>query len=125
VSALRFADAALALLALPVVLLAGGPLLGWVAGVAIWALWRLIGGATDARARRVATPRGVAGITVASTIGRAWLLIVMLLAVGLSTDDATGLTAALVVLLLFTVHLTTKTAFAPARRRRPSTPPTS
>ncbi len=123
-SALRYADAALALLALPVVLLAGGPLLGWLAGVVLWALWRVIGHVTDERARAVATPRGVAGITVASTIGRGWLLIVMLLAVGLSTDDATGLTAALVVLSLFTVHLTTKIALrAPATERRPSSSP--
>jgi hypothetical protein len=121
VTAVRYADAALALLALPVVLLAGGTFVGWLAGVVLWALWRVIGHFSDARARRVGTPRGVAGITVASTIGRGWLLIVMLLAVGLSTDDATGLTAALVVLFLFTVHLTTKIALrAPAQR--PSSP---
>ncbi|MDQ5807289.1 MAG: hypothetical protein M3320_01300 [Actinomycetota bacterium] len=105
----------LLLLALAAVLFAaaGLPFLGWVVAAAIWGLWRGIEWWTERKLRDERDPKRLAGIAAGSLIGRGWLLGLILLGAGLATDREVGLSAALLVLALFTVHFTFK-LIAPA-----------
>jgi hypothetical protein len=105
---LRNMDLVLLALALPIFLLAGLPVLGWVTAAVVWAMWRGIGTLSDRRAAASSDPRTTVGIAAGSMIGRGWLLGLILLGAGLATEDDVGLSAALLVLLLFTVHFTFK-----------------
>jgi len=121
----RNLDLALLALALPVFLVAGLPLLGWLGGAVVWALWRIVGEWTDRRAVAAGSDgdlRKMAGITAGSMIGRGWLLGLILLAVGLGTgDDEVGLSAALLALALFTIHFTFKLILRPHEPHGPRT----
>jgi hypothetical protein len=118
---LKNLDLALLALALPVFLVAGWPVLGWVAGAAVWAMWRGIGEWTDRRAASATSPKETAGIAAGSMVGRGWLLGLMLLASGLAAGKEVGLSAAVLALALFTVHLTSKLVLRSADPQRPST----
>jgi hypothetical protein len=114
----RNLDLVLLALALPVFLVVGLPALGWVTAAVVWLLWRGIGEWSDRLARDSTDPRRMAGITAGSMIGRGWLLGLILLGVGLATDDETGLSAALLALALFTVHFTFKLILRPEPPQR-------
>ena len=105
---LKNLDLVLLALALPLFAVAGLPLLGWLTAAIVWALWRVIGEFSDRRAASADTPKAMAGIAAGSMIGRGWLLGLILLGAGLATDREVGLSAALTVLALFTVHFTFK-----------------
>ena len=105
---LRVIDLVLLALALPVFLLADLPLMGWVTGAIIWALWRGIGEFSDRRAATATSPKATAGIAAGSMVGRGWLLGLILLGAGLAWGEDVGLSAALLVLALFTVYFTFK-----------------
>jgi hypothetical protein len=117
----RNLDLLLLALALPVFLVAGLPLLGWVVGLALWAMWRGVGEWSDRRAASAGTPRQTAGIAAGSMVGRGWALGLILLAAGLAAGREVGLTAALLVLALFTVHFAFKLMLRPADAQRPMT----
>ncbi len=110
---LRNFDLLLLLLALGVFVAADLPLLGWVTAAAIWGLWRGIEWWTERKLHAERDPKRLAGIAAGSLIGRGWLLGLILLGAGLATDREVGLSAALLVLALFTVHFTFK-LIAPA-----------
>ncbi|HEV2062359.1 MAG TPA: hypothetical protein VGR12_05860 [Solirubrobacteraceae bacterium] len=106
---LRNLDLLLLALAIGVFLAADLPLLGWLVGAGIWALWRGIGLWTDRRLKGERDPKTTAGIAAGSLIGRGWLLGLILLGAGLAAgDDDVGLSAAVLVFVLFTVHFTFK-----------------
>jgi len=105
---LRYLDLALLAIALPVFVAAGLPLLGWVTGAAVWAMWRLIGGWADRRAAASDDPRQVAGVVAGAMIGRGWLMGLTLLGVGLATEREVGLSAAVLDVILFTAFFSTK-----------------
>lgn len=105
---LRLFDVMLLVVALPVFLLAGLPVLGWVTAAVLWALWRGIGEVSDRRAASATTPKATAGIAAGSMIGRGWLLGLILLGAGLAWGRDVGLSAAVLVLALFTVYFTFK-----------------
>jgi hypothetical protein len=102
---LRFLDLVILTLALPVFLLAGFPMLGYAAGAAAWLVQRLIQVRLDRAARESDDLRRVAGITAGSMIGRGWLTALTIFAAGLKENDA-GLSAAVLVIVLFTVYFT-------------------
>ena len=110
---LRNLDLAILALALVVFAAAGLPLLGWVTAAGIWALWRGIEWWTDRKLVDEHDPKRLAGIAAGSLIGRGWLLGLILLGAGLATDREVGLSAALLVLALFTVHFTFKLIASP------------
>ncbi|HEV2756934.1 MAG TPA: hypothetical protein VG318_14295 [Actinomycetota bacterium] len=110
---LRNLDLALLAIALAVFAAAGLPLLGWVTAGGIWALWRGIEWWTDRKLHDEHDPKRLAGIAAGSLIGRGWLLGLILLGAGLATDREVGLSAALLVLALFTVHFTFKLIASP------------
>src|SRR5688500_17121201 len=98
----RNLDLVLLALALPVFIIAGLPLLGWLTAAVVWAMWRGIGEWSDRRAAEASTQgdlKKMAGITAGSMIGRGWLMGLILLGVGLGTgDDEVGLSAVLLAL---------------------------
>jgi hypothetical protein len=117
----RNLDLALLAIALPIFAIAGLPLLGWLTAAVIWLLWRGIGEWSDRRAAAETDPKRMAGIAAGSMIGRGWLLGLILLAVGLATDDDVGLSAAVLALALFTLHFTFKLILRPGEPHGPRT----
>jgi hypothetical protein len=100
----RNPDLALLALALPIFAVAGLPLVAWVTAAVLWLAWRGIGEWTDRMATNVGgdRPGKFAGIMTGSVIGRGWLVAVALIIVGLSTDNRTGLSATVLLVILFT-----------------------
>ena len=105
---LRYIDLVLLAIALGVFVAGDLPFLGWLTAAFIWALWRGIEWWTERRLADERDPRTLAGIAAGSLIGRGWLLGLILLGAGLATDREVGLSAALLLLALFTVHFTFK-----------------
>ena len=89
--------------ALPVFIAAGLPILGWVAGGGAWIAQRIVRGVLENRARASDDIRTVAGLTAGSMIARGWIVALAVFVVGVSTDNETGLSAAVLVIALFTV----------------------
>ncbi len=116
---LRHFDFALLAIALPVFLVAGLPLLGWAAAAVGWTCQRVVRNALDKRAEASDDLRTVAGITAGSMIARAWLLALAIFAVGLSDREA-GLSAAVLVILLFTAFFSTQMALRPFETTKPA-----
>ena len=115
----RYLDVLLVLLAAPFVVLMGGPLLGYLVGAGAWILTRLLGVLVE----RYARTRGVraqVGWNFAALMGRAWLLGIAILVVGLAGDREDGLMAALLALVAFTIYLATSLALRSTERNTPS-----
>lgn len=108
-------------LALPVFVVADLPLLGWVTAALLWLAWRAIGIWTDRKALAIGAsdPAKLAGLATGSLIGRGWLLGATLLAVGLATDNRTGLSAALLATLLFTSSFVVRLTSRPTHQASP------
>jgi hypothetical protein len=112
---LRYADLGLLALALPIFLAAGLPLLGWGAAAFAWIAQRLIRAALEGRARASKDPRTVATLMAASMIGRAWLIALTIFGAGLVERKA-GLSAAVLVIALFTLYFTVNLVLRPFER---------
>ena len=100
---MRHLDLAVLGLALPVFLLADLPLLGYAAAAAAWLAQRGIRALLERRARASDDPRTVAGLLAGSMIARGWLVALAIFGAGLIEEDA-GLSAAILMLTLFTVY---------------------
>jgi hypothetical protein len=111
----RYLDVVLVVLAAPIVILLGGPALGYLVGAAVWLLQRVLEASLDAVARR-SEPRRALGLRFASMIGRTWLVVIAILAVGLAAERADGFTAAVLCLAAYTVHLATALILRPLER---------
>ena len=111
--ALRYLDLVLLALALPLFVVAGLPMLGYVAGARRpgW-LQRGVQHVLDRRAAASRDPRTVVGITAGSMIGRGWLVALTIFAAGLEDEDA-GLAAAVLVIVLFTAYFTVSMIMRP------------
>jgi len=115
----RNLELVLAVLVLPLFLLADLPLAGWIAGTGIYAAQRAIGAWTTHRAEHTDDRRTFVGLMVGSMIGRGWLVALTILAVGLLAGDATGLSAAVLFIALFTVHFTMQMILRPFEKETP------
>jgi hypothetical protein len=113
VIALRNLDLVVLAVALPVFLVADLPIGGWLTAAGIWAMWRTIGWISDRKAAETDDPKRVVGIATGSMIGRGWLMALILVSVGLLTEDEVGLTAAVLSVVLFTAWFTTKMILRP------------
>jgi hypothetical protein len=108
--ALGYADLALLALALPVFVLAGWPLGGYVVAAGAWLVQRGIQVAASRRAtaaQKRGERRAALGILAGATLARVWLIALAVLLVGLAEREA-GLAAALLSAALFTVYLATQ-----------------
>jgi hypothetical protein len=107
-NAFRYLDLALLAIALPVFLLADLPIAGYLAVAGIWLVLygieigsnRAIAGAVERRDRRAAM-----GWLGATSLASAWVVALAVLIVGLAAGKDAGLSAAVLALVLFTVHL--------------------
>jgi hypothetical protein len=103
----RYLDVVLVILAAPFVVLMDLPVLGYAVGAAVWILQRIAAVAVERAAARQADYRRTLGLTMASSMARAWLVALSILAVGLLAEREDGLTAAILVAVAFTVYLAT------------------
>ena len=102
----RYLDVVLLVLAAPIVILMGGPVLGYAVGAGVWILQRIAEAWLDAAGQRTDAKREL-GLKFASMIGRTWIVAIAILAVGLAGEREDGFTAAVVCLAAYTVHLAT------------------
>src|SRR3954447_6209909 len=112
----RYLDVVVVLLAAPFVVLTGAPVLGYVVGAVVWILTRLAGVAVERYARARKDPRAAVGLSFAVLMGRAWVVGLTILAVGLAVSREDGLMAALLALVAFTVYLATSLILRPLER---------
>ena len=111
----RYLDVVLIVLAAPIVILLGGPVLGYAAGAGIWLVQRVLEAWLDAAARRADTRRALA-LKFMSMIGRTWLVVMAILVVGLTAEREDGFAAAVLCLAAYTVHLATALMLRPMER---------
>ena len=109
---IRYFDIVLLIIALPVFLIGGLPMLGYVAGGGIWIVQRGIQLYANKKAVEADDPRTTVGIAAGSMIGRGWLVALTIFAAGLKDEDA-GLAAAVLVIALFTVYFTVSMILRP------------
>ena len=100
----RWADVVVVVLAAPFALLMGAPALGYVVGAVAWILSRLAGVLVERFARTREDVRSVVGLNFAALLGRSWLVGLTILAVGLLGTRKDGLTAAILMLVAFTLY---------------------
>ncbi len=110
--ALKHLDVVLLVVALPVFVLGGLPMLGYAAGAGAWLIQKGVQIALNRKAAASDDPRTVVGIAAGSMIGRGWLVALIIFAAGLSDEDA-GLAAAVLVILLFTAYFTVSMIMRP------------
>jgi hypothetical protein len=115
----RFADVLLVILAAPFVILMGGPLLGYLVGGGVWIVTRIAGVYIE-RAAKGRSAKAQVGLTFGALMGRAWILGITILVVGIAGEREDGLMAALLVLVAFTVYLATTLALPRTERNTPS-----
>ena len=112
-------DVALVVLAAPFVILMGGPLLGYLAGAGAWIATRVLGAVIENQARGRSAKTQV-GWNFGALMGRAWILGITILVVGLAGEREDGLMAALLALVAFTVYLATTLILPRPERNTPS-----
>ena len=112
---LRFFDCVLVLAFLPFALLAGLPTIGAVGGVVLWLVTRALGVATETYAARQEDFRRQTALTFAGGMLRPLLMGITILALGGLGEREDGLTAALIVLVAFTVYMILSIIFRPQR----------
>jgi len=106
VAVVRLLDLVVLALALPIFVLAGLPLAGYAAAAGAWLVQRAIQVTLERRAKASDDPRTVVGLTAGSMIGRGWLVALTIFGVGVAVDREAGLSAAVLVIVLFTVYFT-------------------
>ncbi|MFL5886166.1 MAG: hypothetical protein ACJ77M_13935 [Thermoleophilaceae bacterium] len=99
----RNMDIALLAAALPIFLLGDLPIAGWAVGAGAYVIQRIVRDVLANQARKSGDPRSVAGILVASMLGRGFLIALTLLGVGLAVSNKAGLCAAVLFLAAFTI----------------------
>jgi hypothetical protein len=104
---LRYGDLGLLVIALPVFLVAGWPIVGYVVAAAVWIAQRAIQLAADRRAARslaAGDRRSALRFIAVTTLARVWLVALAILLVGLAEREA-GLAAAVLTAGLVTLYL--------------------
>lgn len=99
----RYLDLIVLVIALPVFILGGLPMLGYAVGAGAWLAQRALQVWAESKAADSHDPRKSVGILAGTIIGRGWFCALVIFAVGLN-DNAAGLAAAVLVIALFTVY---------------------
>lgn len=105
---LRNVDLAVLGVALPLFAAADLPLEGWVAAAAVWLLQRAIQVLLQRRADASDDPRVIVYSLAGGAVGRGILTAVGILVAGFLLGDRAGLAAALLIVVLFTVHFSVR-----------------
>ena len=114
---LRYLDFAVLVLALPIFVAGGLPMLGWLGAAVGWGIQRVVQIAIEKRARESDDPRTVAGLLTGSMIARGWIVAGSIFIVGLSEREA-GLAAAILSITLFTFYFTSQMLTRPFEERK-------
>jgi hypothetical protein len=116
----KYLDLAILAIALPIFLIAGWPLLGYAAAAFAWLAQRAINEVLARRAAASDDPKTVVGLTAGSMIGRGWLVALTIFGAYLiaGSDDAVGLSAAVLVVILFTAYFTVSLILRPFENHR-------
>ncbi|HEY4280726.1 MAG TPA: hypothetical protein VGM91_21085 [Conexibacter sp.] len=117
---LKNLDLVVAVLALPLFIVADLPLAGWAAGAGIYAVQRGISAYASRRAVASGDARTIAGVLAGSMIGRGWLVAFTIFAVGVFVDNDAGLAAAVLFLALFTLYFTIRMIVRPFEKETSS-----
>lgn len=102
----KYVDLLLLAAGLVVFLLGDFPMLGYAVGAAVWIIQRIVQEIAARRATQELTAgnrQKAMGIVAATTLGRVWLMATVVLVLGLTADKEDGLSAAVLVLVFFTV----------------------
>jgi hypothetical protein len=118
---LRYLDVIVVVLAAPFVILTGLPVLGYAVGALVWIVQRVVAVAVEARMRQQSDIKAQVGLGLGSSLGRAWLVGLTILAVGLAGAREDGVMAAVLVLIAYTVYLVTSLALRSLERNPPRT----
>ena len=113
---LRWLDLVVLVAALPVFLVGGLPIAGYLVGGGAWVAQRILQVVLARRAAASDDPRTIVGFTAASMIMRGWLVAMSIFLVGLGDNEA-GLAAALLVISLFTIYFAMQMALRPMEMR--------
>jgi hypothetical protein len=105
VRVMRNLDLAVLVVALPIFIAAGWPIVGWITGAGLYVGQRLLRALAARKAEQADDPRQTVGLLAGSMILRGWVVAGAILAIGLTTDSETGLSAAVLFLATFTVAL--------------------
>jgi hypothetical protein len=119
---IRFLDLLVLVAVLPFFVLADLPIEAYLVGGGVWVVQRILQQVLQRRAEASDDPRIVAGYTAGSMIARGWMCALAIFGVGLAAGDEAGLSAALLVIGLFTVYFTVRMITRPidaAAQRRP------
>ena len=108
----------LVVVALPIFLLAELPMAAYVVGGGAWISQRILQHVMHRRAEASDDPRVVAGWTAGSMIARGWFCALAIFGVGLAEGDEAGLSAALLVIGLFTVYFLVRMILRPMEMAR-------
>jgi hypothetical protein len=100
----RYLDFVALALALPVFILADFPLGGYLVGGGAWVVQRAIQVLIQRRATASRDPRTIVGLLAGSMIARGWFCAIAIFLAGIIGDNDTGLAAALLIVMLFTVY---------------------
>ena len=100
----RYLDFAALALALPVFILADFPIAGYLVGGGAWTVQRAIQVWIQRKATASRDPRTVAGLLAGSMIARGWFCAGAIFLAGIIGDNDTGLAAAILIVMLFTVY---------------------
>jgi hypothetical protein len=114
----RYLDLVVLLLALPLFVLADLPLAAYAVGGGAWILQRIAQALMQRRAEASDDPRVVAGWTAGSMIARGWFCALAIFGVGLAEGDEAGLSAAVLVIALFTVYFLVRMILRPLEASR-------
>jgi hypothetical protein len=117
---IKYLDLAILAIALPIFVIAGWPLFGYAAGAFAWLAQRAINEVLSRRAAASDDPKTVAGLIAGSMIGRGWLVALTIFGAYLiaGRDDAVGLAAAVLVVILFTAYFTVSLILRPFENHR-------
>ncbi len=120
VTALRYFDVVLLVVAAPIMLLIGVPASGYCIGAAAWIVLRAIGVGVERAATAVEINSAIA-IRLGYMLGRLFLLAIAVILVRKSDGQNAGLAALVVVVFAFTVQLATSALNRPGSNRPRST----
>ncbi|MGA7396288.1 MAG: hypothetical protein WBW62_02465 [Solirubrobacterales bacterium] len=112
-------------IALPIFITAGFPMVGYLVAAVLWIASRLIHMTAERKAMEnlMAGKRNSAMGTIAATsLGSAWLMAIGVLVAGVAISNEVGLSAAVLLVVLFTLNLATRGAVALAKSDRENQP---
>ena len=109
----RYIDFAALALALPVFILAGFPIVGYLVGGGAWIVQRIVQVYVQRRAAASSDPRTIVGLLAGSMIARGWFCAIAIFLCGILDSDNAGSAAAVLAVLLFTIYFTVQMIVRP------------